>query len=73
MMNEGYFDFYETFFDFENLSGESWRNHTYYDNTKEPEGTWSGKAKERFTPEQRKRLDNIKAIAVDVEYEEIQG
>ena len=34
---------------------------------------WSGKPKDRFTPEEREYLDKMKSLAVDVEYEEIQG
>lgn len=54
----------------DNISRETWRNRTYYDNT-QPEEKWIGKPKERFTPEQRVSLDKMKAIAIDVEYEEV--
>lgn len=54
----------------DNISRETWRNRTYYDNT-QPEEKWEGEPKERFTPEQRARLDSIKARAIDVEYEEV--
>lgn len=74
----GMFDWLDNYFEFmyktsgmsDNMSRETWRNRTYYDNT-QPEEKWIGKPKERFTPEQRARLDNIKARAIDVEYEEV--
>lgn len=67
------FEFIDFFFDIdlENLSRETWRNRQHFDNTQE--AIWSGKPKDRFTPEEREYLDKIKSLAVDVEYEEIQG
>lgn len=67
------FEFIDFFFDIdlENLSRETWRNRQHFDNTQE--AIWSGKPKDRFTPEEREYLDKIKTLAVDVEYEEIQG
>lgn len=67
------FDFIDWFFDFElgNLSKETWRNRQHFDNTQE--AIWSGKPKDRFTTEEREYLDKMKSLAVDVEYEEIQG
>lgn len=62
--------FYRTSGMSDNMSRETWRNRTYYDNT-QPEEKWEGETKKRFTPEQRERLDKMKARAIDVEYEEV--
>ena len=56
---------------FTNVSGESWKSRTHYDNTQQKE-TWSGQPVNRFTPEQRRELNEMKSLAIDVEYEEIQ-
>lgn len=69
------FDFIDWFFniDLGNLSKETCRNRQHYNNTQEPKEVWIGKPKVQFTPEQREYIDKIKSLAVDVEYEEIQG
>lgn len=56
---------------FNNMSGETWKSRRHYDNTKEDKEVWSGKPINRFTPEQRHRLNKLKEVAIDVEYEEV--